>query len=1152
MGENEKTFNKIVEWLNEANVSTDPKAKVESIIKVQEIIINQHPHLLDAFLDDVLAFQSDRNMEVRRTVVGFIEESCKKDPAILPRVMDSLDLLLRDSAPQVQKRVVQAASQVYRGALMYIARTQPVPPQMDKAWGSLCTMKSEIVKLIDNDNDGIRTQSVKFLEGVVLLQTYPEADSMVRENDFNLEDIPLTLKIVRRRRLEEEASMIFNLLVKFHGEAHVSSVNLMTCMGSLTLIARMRPQFMGKVVTCLENLNKNLPPTLSKSQVNSVRKHLKLQLSNLLKQPSAVDYHGEITKLLSDLGCSSQEINKIMPKVDDKSRRSHKRTSAESASSLHKRPRLEALYRPEHVPEPKKSQPSKVSVDIPAEMTEKFISDRLNPETVCNIVLSALPQVPSQMPSQFAANYAPVQEPGSQTHIQYLAKLLMSHFSGGSVLRAMPRKSGKMVLTELPEDDVEDESISPPPPPAAPAAPAAVAAPEVVMPPPPPPVEELMDQDGDDLEGPVFNQRDTAGHLVVQREKLKELTPMTPLTRPLKQKARALKLAEITRPLSQESKTKMCTSAVKRILSADKTAVCGGVSSVRNKIIVTLACTYNSDIRSEILKFVLEDLQSRLDLELAISWLYEEYSLMQSFTRKPIFVAEEGSVGKRYVKLFCTLANHLADKPEREVLLKRLYLEAPSITEEATDILKELSCDETRCTVGLQLLQSLVIRRPPKQLTYLNALLEHTAHDSVEVRSNAMKCVLSLYDGRSDLRSIIEEYAIMYLGFLQLPVPPDVLFGRERGRPLKVDNWAEGPTKACLYLYLELLPHEHKLIHELTRVYVQTVPEVKRIILRLLDSPVRGMGMDSPDLLKLVEECPKGAETLVTRVIHILTDKTPPSTELVKRVRELYQSRVSDVRFLIPVLNGLTKREVIDSLPRLIKLNPIVVKEVFNRLLGTHSESLSHNSPLTPAELLVALHVLDTKKVELKMVIKATTLCFAEKQAYTQEVLAMVMQQLMEMNPLPTLLMRTVIQSLAAYPNLSGFVMNILQRLILKQVWTQRKVWEGFIKCCQRTKPQSFQVLLQLPAPQLQEVLETCPELRQPLLQHVQSFTENQRMHVPQSLMDVLTGTRHVVQDDYDSQVAEPMSPDGLTIDVREDNFPENSGTSEPLPPGMD
>lgn len=81
--------------------------------------------------------------------------------------------------------------------------------------------------------------------------------------------------------------------------------------------------------------------------------------------------------------------------------------------------------------------------------------------------------------------------------------------------------------------------------------------------------------------------------------------------------------------------------------------------------------------------------------------------------------------------------------------------------------------------------------------------------------------------------------------------------------------------------------------------------------------------------------------------------------------------------------------------------------------------------------------------------LSATSLCFNEKNIYTQEVLAVVIQKLMEQTPLPTLLMRTVIQSLAMYPRLSGFVMNILQRLIVKQVWKQPKVWEGFVKCCE-------------------------------------------------------------------------------------------------------
>lgn len=60
------------------------------------------------------------------------------------------------------------------------------------------------------------------------------------------------------------------------------------------------------------------------------------------------------------------------------------------------------------------------------------------------------------------------------------------------------------------------------------------------------------------------------------------------------------------------------------------------------------------------------------------------------------------------------------------------------------------------------------------------------------------------------------------------------------------------------------------------------------------------------------------------------------------------------------------------------------------------------------------------------------------------------------------------------------------------QVWKYPKVWEGFIKCCQRTKPQSFQVILQLPPQQLSAVFEKCPELREPLLAHVRSFTPHQ------------------------------------------------------------
>ena len=100
----------------------------------------------------------------------------------------------------------------------------------------------------------IRTQAVKFLEGVVLIQTYPDPDIPKKPDDFSLEDIPLTLKIARRRKLEEEANDVMDLLIKFHGSPHVSSVNLMTCMGSLALIAKTRPQFMPGVIQGTQNV----------------------------------------------------------------------------------------------------------------------------------------------------------------------------------------------------------------------------------------------------------------------------------------------------------------------------------------------------------------------------------------------------------------------------------------------------------------------------------------------------------------------------------------------------------------------------------------------------------------------------------------------------------------------------------------------------------------------------------------------------------------------------------------------------------------------------------------------------------------------------------------------------------------------------------
>lgn len=1060
----------VVENINNAIITQDVPEKLRAFAKIKELLLYKSAHLLPKYLNNVLNFATDKQSDVKRALVGFIEDVCKVRENFIPKVMATLHMLLCDESVQVQKRVIQATITIYRRTLAWLCKASTITDEMEEGWKQLHTIKLEIANMIDSDNDGIRTSSVKFLECVVLLQTYPDETESKRANDFSLDNVPLTLKIARRRKLEEEASNLFELLVKFHGSPHISSANLLACIGVLTNIAKNRAEFMARVVSALELLYNNLPPTLTTTQVSSVKKKLKTELSGLAKHPGAYEHLSRLSPLLLELGCSQSEINKMVPKSEDRRKYQKRLLSSEPLPGHEsKRARTERFI--EDLEEID-NQPQ-----TPQEANERFIIDNLTIEKAIYIIFTSIPKLPLSMPQSFNKDYAKYVLSG-RIGKEYLAEVLAAQFVEANV--------GPGVDVKVPE------KIEPP-------------------------------KRKRDIDEPKEKEERLA-----KKEK-----PKGP-------KIKSLKLAEITKPLLKETKEKLLVSSVKRLLQCDKMKS----KNLQQKIITTLASNFSASVREAILTHLLSDLRSNLDS--ALAWLYEEYSITQGFARIPP-LRKGVRPEECYNILLCSFiqsASHDA------IILSRLLLEAPLVTDDALEEVKIICRDEKHSAWALGLLRDLTLRKPPKQLTFLNTLLSYTTYESNVVRDAAISHILDLHK-HFELRLIIEEFAKMNLEFLKLSKPPDSLCGENQGR-IKSENWGEDFIKACLLQYVFLLPANPSLIHDLAKVYVQTSADIKRIILRLIENPVRNMGMDCPDLIKLVEECPKGSETLVTRVIHILTDKGTPSAELVDKVKELYNTRVSDVRFLIPVLNGLSKQEVIAALPKLIKLNPVVVREVFNRLLGLHGES-----PIAPTELLVALHLLDSSKADLKVVIKSISLCLQEKQVYTQEVLAVVLQQLMDQTPLPTLLMRTVIQGLGSYPRLSGFVMNILQRLILKQVWKHKVVWEGFIKCCQRTKPQSFAVLVQLPAPQLTEVLTTCPELRAPLQEHLNTFTEAQRMHVPVAVQEIILGNFTVpppVQVSLSDPTMGSGSEPNLMIVEDMSNMPPGHATvpNEPLPPGME
>ncbi|XP_065355238.1 symplekin [Calliphora vicina] len=1085
----EKTANaraRVVEWMNEINTS-EPQIKCELLVKIQETIMGSCVELLEEFLEHILSLAHDTNMDVRKQVVGFMEQICKVKVEYLGQVVNVISMLLRDRSPQVIKRVIQASGSIYKNGLQWICNQQEMTDSCEQAWNVLSLIKAQILDLIDNENDGIRTNAIKFLEGAVVLQSYADEDSQKRDNDFSLENVPENLKIIKRKKLEEEAFNIFDILLKFHAATHISSVNLIACTGSLCTIAKLRPSLMSHVIEAFKSLNSNLPPTLTDSQVSSVKKSLKMQLIALLKNKGSYEYQSVIKHLLIDLGASQGEVQRAVPKMDKQEQmRRQKRILDNATTNLHKKMRLtkpqyleedsQEMVVDEEELEKQKQKSTKVN--------EKFLTEHLrSTNTVVNLVVEYLPKLPETVPDSFLKEYTPIKDLSIAQQVSKISNLL------GQQMTEQKIGPGSAAFTK----DVPMKVLIKDKPPSN------------------KPSEEVMDIDEPSVSEPAplddeqVRKEEATKKL---RENMERLKGEQELIERMKQKAKALKLQEVTKPFTRPQKEKFLMDAVKRILHAERQCIVGGVSAKRRKILTVMAATFPDNVRYYIFEFIMMDIKQRIDL--AFSWLYEEYCLLQGFTRHS-YVKSENRPDHAYNELLGQIIMGIINKCElrdKILLLRRVYLEAPLLPDECLKPLLKLILVAEYSSYGLDLLKELAILRPPRKAKFLRHLLNFGVHERVDIRDKALEHIITLYNSQKLLAPRIDEFALDWASYLEKEIPPAAIYGEEYGRPNVETAWREEIAKTCLIMLLTLAPHNAKTyLEKLTQIYSNTSADLKRTILRSIDPAIKQLGAENPLLLKLIEDSPKGCETLIIRIIYILTERqVAPAHELVLRVKELYHNKIKDVRVLIPILSGLTRQEILTALPKLIKLNQVVVKEVFNRLLSIGAEFANQTMATTPTEILVALHTIDISECDLKCIVKATSMCLAEKEVFTQDVLVSVLQQLVEIVPIPTLLMRTVIQSLTLYPRMANFVLNLLQRLILKQVWRQKVIWEGFLKCLQRLKPTSLPVMLHLPPQQLINALEQCPDLRPLLIEYAESIKEEPMSGITPQIMDIITG----------------------------------------------
>ena len=161
---------------------------------------------------------------------------------------------------------------------------------------------------------------------------------------------------------------------------------------------------------------------------------------------------------------------------------------------------------------------------------------------------------------------------------------------------------------------------------------------------------------------------------------------------------------------------------------------------------------------------------------------------------------------------------------------------------------------------------------------------------------------------------------------------------------------------------------------------------------------------------------------------------------------------------------------------------------------------------ISAADVIVLYHTLDLAKhsLSLKKVVETLNVCASApmREVFDSQSVAAALQRLVAMDPVPLLTMRTVMQALQSFPKLSAFAMDLLGRLIARQVWRMPKLWEGFLRCVQQASPQSIPVFLQLPPQVLAEALKKLPGLHAPCSRY--AAMPNASQTIPRATLDVL------------------------------------------------
>eukprot|EP00958_Prasinococcus_capsulatus_P016803 scaffold1883_cov396-Prasinococcus_capsulatus_cf.AAC.5 len=985
--------------------------------------------------------------------------------------------MLNDSVPAVVKRTIGACTVLFKEALVLVSK-QPDCSQHKALWKDMLTIRSRICGIASEySNDGVRVYSLKFVESLILLYTsaYQAGQVPAAGVTFDAALLPADHPLLNAKSMTREAeAFLMTLLDKIPSQSSIGTpkvksivlIVLLNCVSNLALSrASLFPVIVPRLIEFCKYMAES--PMKKDSAWSSLVHNLKNALSGLVKCKfdEASQWRERVVKAMHMIGAGEQA---------ETARRHYERDRARTERQLRDQQKQEARER--EAQEQEQRSRVKRSAEEMAEEQRKRARFTDGPMQQNG---NSMYSTPSPTTAAFAVGGQPA--PGAQTmpqadmssNVDHSTKLKQSIMANVLKLATTPNRQHELdvMINQLPPDILADivifnmqniGSI----------------------------LEASTQATGTDLRlapstTSVQYQEQSASAGRQADQGATQRIPK-PVAKPEKKIAR-----QPVTMLSADERAEICQDTLRRLVACQKDVEAISFKNIRIQLLTKVVGKWDAEGREQAIKtlltFILGDYVHRNGHEIA------EHLLYDAFSRTP---GVEAASGTEYHKLLMDLVEGIAEKlSPRNKSLPNLLLEAPMVTPEALAVVERLCNADIGAgepqmhnpsdwvTLGLSTMRDLIMNRPVLEKRCLDVCLACAVHENALIRDKAIRLVANQLFPFPSCTELIEDFACSQLDLMvreREKSNEDPEAGQAKAVQHEEKSGVETPVdessqikdemeRATLVLdvtqksslFFALCVKKQALVHMLALAYAKAPDALKEA----MNKNIGGRGglasaftSKSPALLQLVKSPVTGAENFLLVILQNIGDSSAPSRDLAVEVLHLYGKK-KDPRFLIPVLGSLKRDEIIPLLPTLVKLPEPLYTQGITNIVSNSGDGLGDGFGMTAPEVLTSLHGIPLEPpygneptgLKMKVVAEAINRVFKAglKPLFPMEVLASALQQLVAQNPIPLLFMRTVILSLQSVPKLQNFVLDLLTKLVQREVWsmTDARYVEGLELC---------------------------------------------------------------------------------------------------------